>query len=328
MLLFFFGLPAAAGLLNSSTSLQRSGTDFQMPMIGLGTGFGSRITEETAYNQVRSFLQLGGRRIDSGFSYGNEEAVGRAIRDSGIPRDQLYIVGKVCNRASNGYEEARSQILLSLQRLQITYFDILMYHWPGIESGGNSQSTDPSCRNQNPALFNPRVCRQRVWQAIEEAYRAGQARLLGVSNMLERHLKDVLDVATVRPVINQIEWHPVWFQPSFLEWSNQQGIAIQSYSSMGAIDRTVGRWPVPIIQFPTIRRIATRLGVQPSQVLLRWTLQQGISVCPRSINQQHQALNLDIFGFILSTDDMHDISNMDFDRDIYGKSGADPARIP
>lgn len=243
-------------------------TDAQMPPIGFGTW---EISDTAAYDAVLTAIRTGYRLIDTARIYNNEVGVGYAIRNSGIPREQLFVSTKVWND-DQGYETTLQAFEASLRRLGLEYVDLYLVHWPS--------STK----------------RLETWRALEQLYRSGRARAIGVSNYTVTHLRELLAHTDITPAVNQIELHPFIYdeQVPILDFCKQQGIAIQAYSPL-----LKGHY-----RHPVIREIAEKAGRTEAQVLLRWSVQHGFVPLPRSQDPDHIAQNIAISGFRLREDDM------------------------
>jgi diketogulonate reductase-like aldo/keto reductase len=243
-----------------------------MPLVGYGTW---RITpDEAADKTVRTALDMGYRHVDTAKIYGNERGVGKAVRESGIPREEIFVTTKLWGD-DQPYDKAMRAIDESLARLGLEYVDLYLIHWPT-------------------------EMRTEAWRAMQDIYRSGKAKAVGVSNYTVRDLKELLDTAEVAPMVNQVEFDPFIYenQKELLSYCREHDIVVQAYSPLARHSRDVS---------PEIEKIAMRLGNTPSQVILRWCAQHGTAPLPRSANPQHIRENLDIFEFELSETDMETI---------------------
>jgi 2,5-diketo-D-gluconate reductase A len=241
-----------------------------LPAIGFGT---YPLRGEHGINSIVSAIDLGYRLIDTAVNYGNEGEVGEAIRRSSIPRQELQITSKLPGR-HHGYDDAVASVQASLDRLGLDYLDLHLIHWP-----------------------NPSVGRYTdAWRALVELQRQGLIRSIGVSNFTEEHLNRIVSDSGVTPVVNQIELHPAFPQEHMREVNERFGIQTESWSPLGK-----GK---PAFTEPPVAAAATRHGVTPAQVILRWHVQLGSIPIPKSGTAQRQRENLDIFGFELSEDDV------------------------
>jgi diketogulonate reductase-like aldo/keto reductase len=224
-------------------------------------------------NAVRWALELGYRHVDTAQAYGNEESVGVGARQSGVPRDQVFITTKFYPASKDPVAEVNR----SLERLDMDYVDLYLVHWP---RGGPL----------------------RAWPGMERARELGLARSVGVSNFSISQLDEVLAKGSVAPVVNQVQFSPFEYRRALLEAARQHGVAIEAYSPLGTgrhlSDRTVGL-------------IADRTGHTPAQVLLRWSWQKGLIVLPKSTHRERIAENAAIFDFALSEQDMAALDALD-----------------
>ena len=246
----------------------------QMPMLGLGVW--QVPNGQACVNAVHWALDLGYRHIDTAQAYGNEESVGKALRDSGLPRDAVFITTKFYP----GNRDPVRAVRQSLQGLGVEYVDLYLVHWP---EGGPTWA----------------------WPGMERARQIGAARSIGVSNFGAAELEQVIAAGTVRPAVNQIEFNPVHYRRGLLDASRRQDVAVEAYSPLGTGKHLSDK---------TVRRVAERAGRTPAQVLLRWCLQHGIPVIPKSIHHDRIKENAKIFDFALSPEDMVALDSLDTTR--------------
>lgn len=258
----------------------------KMPVLGLGV-FRSKDGEET-YNAVRWALEAGYRHIDTAAVYGNEASVGRAIHDSGIPREELWITTKLWNtEIRNRNEEAA--FAESLKKLGTDYVDLYLVHWPVREDDGYL----------------------RVWEKMEQFYKEGRARSIGVSNYHVHHIESLLKIANVVPAVDQVECHPELTQVELVDYCASKGIAFEPWSPLGA-----GK----LLSHPVLSEIAAAHGKTTAQVILRWGLQRGFICIPKSVHKERIQSNAQFFDFELSDDEMQRIFALNAD----ARVGADP----
>jgi 2,5-diketo-D-gluconate reductase A len=224
-------------------------------------------------NAVRWALDLGYRHIDTAQAYGNEESVGRALRESGVPRDQVFITTKFYPGRKDPVAEAEQ----SLRRLGVDQVDLYLIHWP---QGG-------------PV---------RAWPGMERARELGSARSVGVSNFGARELAEVVAAGTIPPAVDQVQFSSVRYRRALLEASGRQNVALEAYSPLGT-GRNLGN--------ATVIRVAQRAGRTPAQVLLRWCLQHDVPVITKSTHRERIAENAQIFDFALSGEDMAELDALD-----------------
>lgn len=258
-----------------------------IPWLGLGTwkaAEGGEVEQAVAWA-----LELGYRSIDTAAVYGNEQGVGRAVADSDVARDDLFLTTKVWN-SDQGYDATLRAFDASLERLGVERVDLYLVHWP-VE--GKYKQT---------------------WKALEQIYRDGRARAIGVSNFLEHHLRDLLSEAEVVPMVNQIELHPHLVQPDLLEYCRQQRIQVEAWSPLMRGE---------VFDIPAVGEIADAHGKTPAQVVLRWDLQHGVVTIPKSVRREHIAANAEIFDFRLTDEQMKALDALDQHRRI----GPDPDHV-
>lgn len=238
-----------------------------MPVLGIGV---AELSDAETERAVTTALELGCRLIDTAKVYGNEAAVGRAIAASGLPRDELFVTTKLAT-ADQGFTAAAQACQQSLERLGLDYVDLYLIHWPAPPLGLYVDS----------------------FGGMLTARQDGLTRSLGVCNFTEEHLTDIIDIAFETPAVNQIELHPLLTQPELRAFHAKHNIVTQAYSPLA-----VGR----LLDHPTVTGIAGEYGRTPAQVLIRWSLQLGNVVIPRSSQPEHIAGNLDVFGFELAAE--------------------------
>jgi len=243
----------------------------QMPVLGLGVW---QVPEgAVCVNAVRWALDLGYRHIDTAQIYGNEASVGRALREAGVPREHVFITTKFYP----GHPDPVAEAEQSLRRLGVDYVDLYLVHWP---QGG-------------PAW---------AWPGMERSRERGLARSVGVSNFSAGDLAAVMNAGTIPPVVNQVQFSPVYYRRALLDACRQRGTAIVAYSSLGT-----GRH----LEDGTVKRVAQRVGRTPAQVLLRWCLQHDLLVIPKSVHHDRIRENAQIFDFTLSPRDMAELDALD-----------------
>jgi methylglyoxal/glyoxal reductase len=268
--------------VNNPTSLTDTVTlnnGIRMPWLGLGT-WRSTAGDE-AYRSVRDALELGYRHIDTASIYKNEESVGQAVRDSGVPREQVFLTTKVWNDAIRG-KTAQQALEDSLKRLGFDYVDLYLVHWPV----------------QN--------CVQ-AYRDLEQLQRAGKTRSIGVSNFLIHHLDDLKASGAGVPAVNQIEWH-LWLQSKpLVERCHRDGIVIEAWAPL--MQGKIG-------DVKELAPIATRHGRTPAQVALRWGLQRGLVMIPKSVKRHRLEENARLFDFTLSAEEVATLDGLDRDHRI------------
>lgn len=250
-----------------------------MPNLGLGT-WGMQGKEEEA---VLWALENGYRHIDTAKIYGTEEGIGRAVAQSGVPREEIFITTKLWN-ADQGYDTALYAIDESLSKLNTNYVDLYLVHWPLTEE----------TQGENR--------RQETWRAMETIFEQGKALAIGVSNFGREHLEEMESYAGVMPMVNQIERHPFNQSRGVVEYCDENGIAITNYSPLVRGTRSSD---------PTVEDIANKHHKSDAQVLIRWGIQHGNAVIPKAAQLVHIEENMDVYDFILDEEDMAALDALD-----------------
>lgn len=247
----------------------------KMPKLGYGV---YQVTKDECERCVSDALKVGYRHIDTAQSYFNEEEVGNAIKKSGIPREELFITTKVWIE-HYGYEECRKSVIESMRKLQLDYIDLVLLHQPFADYYG-------------------------AWRALEEMYAEGKLRAIGVSNFNPDRLVDICSFSRIKPMVNQVETHPHNQQKAAHEWMNKYGVVHEAWAPFGE-----GRGG--LFTDPVLEKIAAKYGKTTAQVMLRWHIQRGIVVIPKSTHIERMKENFDVFGFTLSDEDMQAIAALD-----------------
>jgi diketogulonate reductase-like aldo/keto reductase len=260
-----------ARLRTADQHLRQLGDGNHIPVLGLGVW--QIPNGRSCVNAVRWALEIGYRHIDTAQEYGNEESVGRAVKESGLPREEVFITTKFLPGASDPVAEGEG----SLSRLGLDYVDLYLVHWP---QGGPT----------------------RAWRGMERARERGYARSIGVSNYDVRDLERVIAAATVPPVVNQVQFSPFEYRRKLLEASERHDVALEAYSPLGTGRHLANR---------TVKQLAARIGRTPAQVLLRWGLQHNLMVIPKSAHRDRIEENSRIFDFTLAADDMAVLDALD-----------------
>ncbi|MFS0656112.1 aldo/keto reductase [Bacillus sp. 179-C3.3 HS] len=262
--------------LNDTVTLNNG---VEMPWFGLGVfkvEDGNQVVDA-----VTAAIRNGYRSIDTAAVYKNETGVGKAIKESGVKREDLFITSKVWN-ADQGYDKTLAAFDASLNRLGLDYLDLYLIHWPG----------------PNAATFKD------TWRALEKLYKDGKVRAIGVSNFHVHHLEELLKDAEVVPAVNQVEFHPKLTLQELRQYAKEKGIQIEAWSPL-----MQGK----LLDHEVLKEIASRHDKTVAQVILRWDLQSGVVTIPKSINEERIKQNADIFDFELSEEDMEKINALNND---------------
>ena len=250
-----------------------------IPQLGLGVW---QVPDDQAQAAVAEAIETGYRSIDTATIYGNEAGVGRAVRAAGVPREELFVTTKVWN-SDQGYDQTLKALEASLKRLQLDHVDLYLIHWPAPAQDAYAET----------------------WRALVALKEQGLARSIGVSNFHAPHLKRVIDETGVVPAVNQIELHPYFQQQALRAVHAEHGIATESWSPL-AQGQIVGD--------PVIARLAEKHGKTPAQIAIRWHLDSGLIVIPKSVTPHRIRENFAVFDFRLDDEDMRAIAALDSGR--------------
>jgi len=247
-----------------------------IPVLGLGVG---ELSEAETEQAVSTALEAGYRLIDTAAAYGNEQAVGRAIAASGVRRDEVFVTTKLAT-GDLGFQASQDAIKASVERLGLDYVDLYLIHWPGGDPGKYVDS----------------------WGGLMKRREDGLTRSIGVANFHAEHLSNIIDLSFFTPAINQIELHPLLNQAELRAVNAEYGIVTEAYGPLG-----IGR----LLDNPTIGSVAQAHGKTPAQALIRWSIQLGNVVIPRSANPERIKSNLEVFDFELTDDEMATLNGLD-----------------
>ena len=247
----------------------------EMPMLGYGV---YQVTKDECERCVLDALKVGYRSIDTAQSYFNEEEVGNALIKSGIPREEIFLTTKVWIE-HYGYDACRASVLESLRKLKTDYIDLCLLHQPFSDVYG-------------------------AYRALEDLMAEGKIRAIGISNFYADRMVDIASFAHVKPSVNQIEIHPHHQQNEQLEWANKYGIQLEAWAPFGE-----GRGGM--FELPELKAIGDKYGKTPAQVILRWHLQRGVVVIPKSTHIERMEENFNVFDFELTDEDMSVIATLD-----------------
>ena len=260
----------------------------EIPQLGFGV---FQVEPEETVEAVRTALEVGYRHIDTAEMYGNEREVGQAIRESGLDRSEVFVTSKL-NNGFHAHDDALKAFDQTLDDLGFDYLDLFLVHWPlpGID-----------------------VDYVETWQAMEEIYRGGKCRAIGVSNFHEHHLHRIFEATETKPAVNQIEAHPYLANDALRAFCREHEIAVEPWSPIAQ-----GK----VVDDPAVRQVADSVGRTPAQAVLRWHIQRGDIVFPKSSTASRIRENFEIFDFELTDDDMAAITALDKGEE--GRTGAHP----
>ncbi|UCD61126.1 MAG: aldo/keto reductase [Flavobacteriaceae bacterium] len=247
----------------------------RMPYFGLGVYLSEDGNE--VINAIKWSLEAGYRHIDTASIYNNEKGVGTGIKESDVPREDIFVVSKVWN-SDQGYEQTLKAFDQSLDRLALDYLDLYLVHWP---VSGKYKDT---------------------WKAMEHLYQEKRVRAIGVSNFMQHHLEDLLNTADIVPMVNQMEFHPYLVQQNLLDFCAARNIQYEAWSPM-----MQGR----IFDIDTFNELAAKYNKTSAQIVLRWNLQKGVITIPKSSKRERIVANADIFDFELSAEDVANLDSLD-----------------
>jgi len=258
----------------SIRSTLRLNNGVEMPRLGLGT-FKAKEGSEV-YQSVQWALEAGYRHIDTAAFYANEESIGKAVKESGVPQAEVFLVTKLWND-DQGYDSTLRAFDASLKKLGRDYIDLYLIHWPLKDLRGPS------------------------WKALLRLYEEKRCRAIGVSNYTIKHLEELLATSPLVPAVNQIEFNPFLFRRPLLDYCQSRGIAVAAYSPLARARK---------LEDPRLQAIAARLGKSPAQVAIRWGLQHGLIEIPKSVHRERIVENASVFDFELSDAEMGEVDSL------------------
>lgn len=255
----------------------------EIPLLGFGT-FKAADGEE-AYQSTLAAIKAGYRHIDTAAVYKNEVSVGKAIKDSGIPREELFVTTKLWND-SHSYDKAKEALAASLERLGLDYVDLYLVHWP------------------NPKAYrdNWKEANAQAWSYMEEAVDAGLVKTIGVSNFLVHHLEALAETAKIAPAVNQIRLAPGCYQTEVVDYCKEHNIILEAWGPLGQGD---------IFTNEEMQALAEKYGKTVAQLALAWSVYQGFLPLPKSVHEDRIKENMDFFDIELSEEDAETIKNLD-----------------
>ncbi|MDG7691160.1 aldo/keto reductase [Streptococcus pneumoniae] len=256
----------------------------EIPVLGFGT-FKVKDGEE-AYRAVLEALKAGYRHIDTAAIYQNEKSVGQAIKDSGVPREEMFVTTKLWN-SQQTYEQTRQALEKSIEKLGLDYLDLYLIHWP-----------NPKPLRENDAW---KTRNAEVWRAMEDLYQEGKIRAIGVSNFLPHHLDALLETATIVPAVNQVRLAPGVYQDQVVAYCREKGILLEAWGPFGQGE---------LFDSKQVQEIAANHGKSIAQIALAWSLAEGFLPLPKSVTTSRIQANLDCFGIELSHEERENLKTI------------------
>lgn len=253
-----------------------------VPCLGYGT---YKVPAEDARASTAAAIRTGYRHIDTAAYYRNEAGVGQAVRESGLARENVFITSKVWN-TDRGYEKTRAACEASLKALGMDYLDLYLIHWP---ANYLQYGTDADALNAE------------TWRALEDLYKEGKVRAIGLSNFLPHHIKALMETAEIKPMVDQIELHPGWLQRGTLRYCRDNGILVEAWSPMGR---------GAVLESSVMKELAEQYGKSVAQLCVRWVIQHGALPLPKSVHPDRIATNAQVFDFVISDRDMETMDNL------------------
>ena len=254
---------------------------YEIPKFGFGTYLAE---DKTLIESVKIAINSGYRLIDTAAFYNNESALGFAIKDSEINRNELFITSKVWN-TDRGYKQTKLAFEKSLNNLKLDYLDLYLIHWPA----------------NKKQFSNAKEINAQTWKAMEELYLEGKIKAIGLSNFLPHHIEELKETAKIMPMVNQIEFHPGFAQVELVKYCQKNNIIVEAWSPLGRSDSLNNK---------AIKSLSRKYDKTPAQIILRWIVQQNIIPLPKSTTPSRIIENINIFDFELDNDDIELINNI------------------
>ena len=253
----------------------------EIPAIAFGT---YKAADGKSADVIRAAIEAGYRYFDTASFYGTETYLAQAVRESGISRDEIFIASKLW-KTEMGYENVKSAFEHSLDKLNTDYLDLYLIHWP---------LPDPEYKDW-------KQLDKETWRVMEELYQAGKVRAIGLSNFLPHHIDNILEDCTVRPAVDQIEYHPGYSQEAAVQYCKERNILVQAWSPIGR---------QRVLEEPLVLELAGKYAVSPAQICLKFAVQRGIIPLPKSSSVERMKENLDLYSFEMEREDIWRLATM------------------
>lgn len=254
----------------------------RIPCIGYGT---FQTPDGKAVEEgVKEALNIGYRHIDTAYFYKNEKGVGKAIKESGIKREEIFVTSKLWN-TDRGYENAKKAFERTMNNLGLEYLDLYLIHWPAIKK----------------QFDNAEEINAKTWEAFEEIYETGRVKAIGLSNFLPHHIDELMKTAKIKPMVNQIEFHPGFAQIETAKYCIENNIVVEAWSPLGQKE---------VLKNETLIKLANKYNKSTAQICIRWALQHSIIPLPKSVTPSRILENTQVFDFEINKEDMKIIDNI------------------
>ena len=253
----------------------------KIPAVAFGT---YKAADGKSADVIRTAIDAGYRYFDTASFYGTETYLAEAVRESGIPRDEIFIASKLW-KTEMGYDNVKKAFERTLENLETDYLDLYLIHWPLPE----------------PGYKDWKQLDKETWKAMEELYQEGRIRAIGLSNFLPHHIENILEDCTVRPAVDQIEYHPGYSQEAVVQYCKERNILVQAWSPIGR---------QRVLTEPLVQELAGKYGVSPARVCLRFAVQRGIIPLPKSSSMERMKENLDLWSFEMTKEDIWRLATM------------------